>query len=778
MDCSDKDVIEAKAFDLPKISKASVEYRRWIGQWYKLFRLRKINRRNGHVSTVVLNMFEKQRYLLVSALYALGVLGGLSYWLLSPKPQSTPSQPLAPQAQHEQSGLNNHFDPEVTTNLQDSTAAAASNLISAGDELLAKGIFGAAAKKFMLAQKTTGVITYELALRMGICSELDNRPRNASDHYRRAIEIGRTPEQRWMAQSGLSRTLTDLGNTTDAIRLLIELFLESTQSERVPIALQTEILFQLATALESQAWPGYEPDLSKPNMVALHTTSPRIEELTELIANLNTTLTPDTNPSAMEGTPIVDDQSREISQLIKISVLDRATDGLDSIIVDVDTQLVPISKLLRSLTSECGMDLMINPATELALACQSKIVNVRRMPSSMVLDSLLLPQNLLWLHEENGVKVFSFDEDQQLTRRYYLAAADRFFGRFHGLFPNDYRVASALMSRGNLKQVSGDLKATAEFYQRALEAEPNEELLAKLFFNIANNELGFGHIEQSLRYFYRALDQSRDSGLQSAAYWNVGQLFLATRELREAIKATGRSLKLARTDQQKRQAALTMARAYLLSNQPLSANQVLFEHRKSFEGSQQEHTAAFLGSFSRYIGMSDEDNLRAESDRLLATLASMEHREVPTFLDSYLAANAWRVLGFRNRTIASLSLALQSEANVFWRRQFLFELAGELKLNSQSDDAIAIFEALKKELDDTIADSSLLSLADLYQQQKKSKECIAICQQLLARKLEEEDIERVLQIMGKSYRQLGEMHSAALCFAGMVPINRGRDVEH
>jgi tetratricopeptide (TPR) repeat protein len=724
----------------------------------------------------VLNMFEKQRYLLVSALYALGVLGGLGYWLLSAKPQSAPPPLLDSHAQHELSSLNIPAVSEAKQELDESSAAA-SKLIAEGDELLAKGIFGPAAKKYVHAQKTTGVITYELALRMGVCSELDNRPRNASDHYRRAIEIGRTPEQRWLAKSGLSRTLTDLGDTTGALRLLTELFLEATQSERVPIALQTEILFQLATALESQAWPGYEHDLSKPDMVALHTTSPRIEELTELIANLSATPSQEIHPDAWDAPSTVEDQNEVTSPLIKIGILDRATVGLDSIVMDVETQLVPISKLLRSLASECGIELIINPATELSLACQSKAVSVRRVPSSMILDSLLLPQNLLWLQEENTVSVFSPDEDQQLTRRYYLEAADRFFDRFHGLFPSDYRMASALMSQGNLKQLSGDLKATAEFYQRALDAEPNEELLAKLFFNIANVELKFGHVEQSLRYFYRALDQSRDSGLQSAAYWNVGQLFLATRELREAIKATGRSLKLARTDQQKRQAALTMARAYLLSNQPLSANQVLFEHRKSFEGSKLEHTAAFLGSFSRYIGMSDEKNLKAESDRLLAALALMEHREAPTFIDSYVAAHAWRVLGFRGRTISSLSLALQSQDNVFWRRQFQFELASELKLNNQSAEAIAIFETLTQDMEDTIADSSLLSLAELYQQQKKSKECIAICQQLLVRKLEEADIERVLQIMGKSYRQLGEMHSAALCFAGMVPINRGSDAE-
>ena len=722
---------------------------------------------------VVAIMFEKQRFLLIGALYAFGVLGGLSYWLLSPKPQPAPLPPIDSQAQNKAAGAIDSPEPDSEKIEQDTTAATASNLIADGDELLAKGIFETAAKKYAQAQSVTGVITYELALRMGVCSELDNRPRNATDHYRRAIQISRTPEQRWVAQSGLSRTLTDLGNTAEALRLLAELFLESTQAERMSTVLQTEILFQLATALESLAWPDYEHDLSKPNTVALHTTSPSIEELVELIANLSLPASPETELTPSTDVAHADGQVAGTPSLIKINVFDKATAGLDSTVLDVETQLVPISKLVRSVVAECGIELTINPATELALACQSKTVSVKRVPASLILDSLLLPQNLLWVQKDSGVTVFSPEEDQPLTQRYYAEAADRYLGRFHGLFPSDYRVASALMSRGNLKHISGDLKAMAEFYQRALNAGPNEELLAKLFFNIANVELKFGHVEQSLRYFYRALDQSRDSGLQSAAYWNIGQLFLVTRELREAIKATGRSLKLARTDQQKRQAALTMARAYLLSNQPLSANQVLFDHRKSFEGSKLEQTAAFLASFSRYIGMSDEKNLKAESDRLLAALAVMELRTVPTFLDSYIAANAWRVLGLRSRTLSSLTAALQSPDNVFWRRQLQFELASELKLNNQPAEAIAIFTTLTNDLDATIAASSLMSLAELYQQQKMSKECIAICQQLLARQLEDSDIERVLQVMGKSYRQLGEMHSAALCFAGMVPINRG-----
>ncbi len=727
-------------------------------------------------------MFEKHRFLLAGALYALGALGGLGYWLLSHRGQSESRKQLdvenIAEVRNEQTVAEATKSSESASTSGESISSAATSLVVAGDELMAKGSFGAASKKFLLAQQTTGEITCEVALRLGVCSEFGDRPKNASQHYRRAAEISRTPEQRWIAQSGLSRTLIECGKTTEALRILSELFMEFSQSPQMPISLQAEIVFQLASALESQSYPDYEHDLTKPNMVAIHTTPPRIEELVELIAGLTTAGGKDLTPGASDSESAIVENNQEDSKLVTISITDKPADSLDSIIINVKTKLVPISTVVRNLAGECGVGLTINPEVELVLACQSKVIDAERMPASMILDSLLLPINLLWLQEESGIHIFTPEEDDKLTARYYLAAADRFFNRFYGLFPGDYRVASALMSRGNLKNINGDLKSTAELYQRALDAGPNEELLAKLFFNIANVELKFGHIEQSLRYFYRALDQSRDSGLQSAAYWHAGELYLVTRELRETIKATGRSLKLARTDQQKRQSALTMARAYLLSNQPLRANQILFEHRQYFEDSKLEDAAAFLGSFSRYIGMTDENNLKVESDRLLAALGTMEYRQVPTFLDSYLAANAWRVLGFRTKTIASLSVALQSEANVFWRRQFLFELAGELKLNHQLDEAIAIFEPLIKDMDDVIADSSMFSLAELYQQQKKSKECISICQRLLARQLGEADIENVLQIMGKSYRQLGELHSAALCFAGMVPINRGNEVGH
>ncbi len=235
------------------------------------------------------------------------------------------------------------------------------------------------------------------------------------------------------------------------------------------------------------------------------------------------------------------------------------------------------------------------------------------------------------------------------------------------------------------------------------------------------------------------------------------------------IKATGRALATASSDQQERLAALTMARSYLLNNQPFSANQVLFEHRQAFTDSEQQPAAAVLGSYARYVGITDKNSLSAEANRLLTAVAMASDQSYENFLDIYIAGRAYQELGFQEKAIEKLTLAAESTTIMAWKRQFLFELAVQLTIADKLDEATSVFEFLIAGEIDQWHLKSRLQLAQVYLRGPRLQDCIDICESLLSSDLTEAEKQSTLNTMGQAYRIRGEHHSAALCFAGALP---------
>jgi lipopolysaccharide biosynthesis regulator YciM len=228
---------------------------------------------------------------------------------------------------------------------------------------------------------------------------------------------------------------------------------------------------------------------------------------------------------------------------------------------------------------------------------------------------------------------------------------------------------------------------------------------------------------------------------------------------------------LAQIDEQRRLAALTLARAYLISNQPLSANQVLFDNRDSFAGSTLESSAAVVGCLARYLGTSEQSSKTSEGNRLLSAIAMAHPNQYEHFLDIYIAARAWLELGFREKAIEMLTLAADTTNISAWRRQFLFELGVQLVFSNQQDRAMSVFEFIVTGEEDEWLNRSLVQLGSLYAQAKRYEDTIQIGERLMKQPIDENLRLQTLQLMGKAYRELGQHHTAAICFAGMWPTN-------
>ncbi len=729
----------------------------------------------------------KAEFWIFSTLFAVGVIFGLSYLLISPTPVAlhVPSSPprsspidepgkISADSLRVLSDGESEIDDFDDQDAFDNPTMVASKLRSEGDAFLMAANFVSAATRYKKLQRLNGRFTSDVSIRLGICAEFDRQPGAAAAHYLRAIESQPLDHQRWLALSALSRTWIERGNRSEALHILCELFLESLGAVKMPEEIQAQIGFQLANVFQEIALQNYHYDLTLPDGITFQTVYPRLEELVALLNQLptptqtRTTDSDDLPPAQLKANP-----PTAVSPLVeaapRITVVQRPTKAIELTIVDAQSSLQPLNVLTKHLATACELELFASPEAQLLITGRSKALNVKGIPASLLLDCLLLPLNLFWYQDEQGLHLVSLQEKDAHLETYWSGAMERKLRRFGATFPDDYRNESAILSRGCLKFIQGDLDQAANHFQELLQRNPTDELLAKLFFNIGKVEMRLGRNENAIRNFYHTLDQTYDTGFQSTAYWLVGQLSLEANQLSDAIKASGRAISTARIDQQKRLAALTMSRAYLLSNQPASANQVLFENQLSFRGTDLEATAAVLGSYARYLSVSDASSLNSESSRLLSAVAMAADQNYENFIDIYIAARAWQELGFREKAIEKLTLAADSTTISIWRRQILFELGVQLKLAGKEDQAISVFEFLLDDEPDQWQQKALLQLCQLFIQQKRTAECLAICERLLDDELNESDKKTTLNVMGRAYREMGEHHSAALCFAGMLP---------
>ena len=255
--------------------------------------------------------------------------------------------------------------------------------------------------------------------------------------------------------------------------------------------------------------------------------------------------------------------------------------------------------------------------------------------------------------------------------------------------------------------------------------------------------------------------------IESSSYCLLGANQLSAGELDAAITSCRRGLATAINVTQKRLASLNLARAYLLNNDPFSANNALFENRKAFEDSQTS-VASLLGAFAQFIGVSDQRGIKTARARLLSSVAMMPDAEYESFVDCYVASQAFEYLGFRTKAIDKLLLALARPDVGQWKRQILLELGILQRKNGLSDQALVTFQSLV-DVEDRWSQLALKELAEIFAENNQTELCIETCKKLWQADLTEEQKRKTLQVLGLAYQQRGEHHAAALCFAGILP---------
>ncbi len=230
-----------------------------------------------------------------------------------------------------------------------------------------------------------------------------------------------------------------------------------------------------------------------------------------------------------------------------------------------------------------------------------------------------------------------------------------------------------------------------------------------------------------------------------------------------------RSLSLASDHQVRRDAALNLARAYLLNNDPYSANKVLFENFDLINTSQRSSVVGFLSSFARYLGTSDKVSQSKARERLMISLIMIKDSDLETIFDKLIASRAYSEMGLIQRSNQLLKLAENENSVDRWRRKIEFQLAIQQFDDIDDHQAIKILSRLAKDASDSVGQNAALRLAKYELHHNQYQACLKRCHLLTQTASDQQIIIEALKVMGSAYRRLGQHRSAAVCFSGMVP---------
>ncbi len=647
-------------------------------------------------------------------------------------------------------------------------------VITAG-ETLAKGDYFFSGGNCSLAlenYKSLGPASQDdssVLLRKAACYELLSKLDAAEVIYRSAMSQASNQNHQLLAMSGFGRVLIKQQKIDEAISILAEQLLRIDQHGTMQGETRSQLFFEYAKAIEAKLIAeSFSPKVHPVSKVDTLNSQPADLLQPYSLAVVTSLNNPIDYLNMIDQPPPADAFDPPKTPTSKI--LQRPSDSVSTISVTVSVGLQSVPLLLSQVTELAELELQLSEKTQEVIAGRSRLVEIQSTTLSSYYDQLLISFGLVWKQVDNVIYVVSIDEldDDNLFREFQFQSALRSFRRFEIDFPDNPFRKAATLSRARIAVLADDFDRASNLFRELEQSHPVGETRAKSFFNEAKLSLLLNRPEEAIELLYRAIDQTSEANVEASGYCLLSQLHVTTREIKEAVRTGRRGLATAVTLEQRQSAALSLARAYLLDNDPYSANMTLFRNREMIIDPIHRLAAAFLGAYARSIGGSDSENVQIAKNRLLTALSVMQLDEFQSFADCYIASMAFESLGFREHAISMLTLALSKSDIGVWQRQVFFELAMLQKKMALPNEAIVTFRLLTDE-EDEWKSKALIQLAGLYSETKQLDECIEACKLLWNSNLSEAEKISTLKLLGAAYQAKGQHYSAALCFAGMLP---------
>ncbi|MCC9602045.1 hypothetical protein LOC67_15895 [Stieleria sp. JC731] len=646
-------------------------------------------------------------------------------------------------------------------------------VVDLGDRLLMGGNFDGAYTQYERLWKASNVPTDKVVLmRLALAAELAQRHDDAIKHYRSAIRVA---EKGSIAQAncllGIARVWENRGSFEDSNSLLSELFLLYT-SDQFPKLLRGQLMAQLSDCLQKRLLSNdLVIDALQKDPMEYFWPALVIEDILQLIDSDMPADGSATSPSQLQilqapqldaSVIIVAANVRGLSVLGLLGEVEKRVEAqqgggsASDLTGELDDQA---NKLRFTLTERAKSDLV------------GRMTNIQTgsMPLTYLLDCVLEPMQLSW--SQAGSEITIMHRDEMAPRdlaSFDLARTQRMLRQLQFENLEGPRQTAAIMNEGNNARLSGGWDVARDQYKKAREKAPSNELSAKLYFNEASLQLADGQKLDALNACYMALDQTLTASLQGDAYAMIAELELELGQTEKSITAGARGLRRATEPEVLSRCAMILSRAYLLNDDPDSANQVLFNQSQHIIGESQRRVASVFSTFARFQRNPSRGGLQDEGQRLVRALATLKPGDPDGFADALIVSQAYASVGIRNRAIESLREAVASAPQGFWAERIRLELAKtlyEAGSLQEADEAINGFGQVSIDLLPQV----LLLHAKVKFDSNQLDQCESICRRIIRMNVDKAIQTEALNKLGMVLNEKGQHYAATLCFAGYLP---------
>lgn len=674
-----------------------------------------------------------------------------------PFTDETRENPQSPTVQESESQTDLAADPiddvwsEISPPMK-RTQKIDSAVVELGDRLLLGGNYEGAMKHYQKLLQTVDVPTDNgILIRLALASELAHEHDDAIKHYRSAIRV---VEKGSVAQAncllGIARVWENRGQFNDAASLLSELYLIY-GGTKYPQLLRAQLVSQLSDCLQKRVLSSQIViDALQNEPMEYYWPAVTVDHVLELV----------------DWEAPVDGLSTPPSQL---QVLQSPNKDASVVLVGANVRGLSVLGLLTEIERGSGMVFNLTEKAKTDLVGRMTNVQTTAMPVSFLLDSVLESMALTWSQSEGEVSVMHREElaDRDLAS-YDLARTQRMLRQVQLEVEPGPRRTAAIMNEGNNSRLAGGWEEARTKYQMAREQTPMHELSAKLYFNEASLQLADGEKLDALNACYMALDQTLTASLEGDVYAMISELELELGQTDKAILAGSRGLRRATEPAVLSRCAMMLARAYLLTEDPDSANQVLFDQSPHIVGDATQRVASVFSSFARFQRNPSRGGLQDEGQRLVMALATLKPNDPAGFADALIVSQAYASVGIRNKAVESLKESLAKAPKGFWSERIRLELAraqyGAGHFDA-ADETISNYGQVSIDLLPTV----LLLHAKIKFDAGKLEQCESICRRIARLEVDQTVQAEALNTLGMVLNEKGQHYAATLCFAGVLP---------
>lgn len=636
------------------------------------------------------------------------------------------------------------------------SGAPAEQLVQA-DKLLMVGNYRHAHEEYLaITVRAPSFQQAEVRLRLALCEEALGDHKQAQGNYRKVVELLPALELREAAILGQARLWCLAGRNELATATLFRAVL--TSAPQATHLSGSQIPHELAVLLSQRVRAaGKETDhLDQDYMDEVLLTPVLKVEPFQVIATLTTkTLTVPQDPLI----PVND-----------VSVVERFSPSPEETFVNVRTERTTVLEVIRRVANRAGWNVRLTEETRLRLQEHTIQPDCRNLPLAMTLDAILEPFETMWRIENNALLIFlSKHASVEEIETYRIHSAQRALRFACKSAPEHPWAAASSLELARLTAFSGALETAAGYLSRMLEQFPRSEFQPIGWFNLGKLELRQGHLDAALHAFHRAADLLVGHPRESLSYLYAGRVQIENDLPRESIPDLTRALVLAEGSKMEPMAALQLASAYLMLEHFQRANEILMEHRNSFNGTQQQDQAAFLSSLIQYRATKDKQEQFRAGTSLLGSLTNLHPDQCFGGHWQWLAGTIYREFGMSQQEIA----VLRSNLN----NPYAYPLQNRVRLLLLEDapDQLVDFQpqmvvAPTRGKPTALYFQTQLKEASTSLQRGNPEAALQLARHLAEHPhISDEDRRAALRLMGRIYQSRGEHELAVKCFSGIIP---------